>query len=348
MVDSYVSPRTVLWGFLAAFLVLTALGAVVGIDGVVEGLADAEPRAAAVALGAAALWLVAWGLSLYVALRTLGVDVTPGRSVLVYASATFFNGLTPFAQVGGEALSAAVISHSTDAEYETGLAAVTSVDLVNLAPSPLFALAGLASLAAAGVRSSELRLAAVTVLAASMAAAAAGVLAWRFRTDVGRSLTRAAVGLVAAANRLTGRLVSVDTARLAGRMESFLAGVGRVFGHRRRLTVCLGLSTVGWGCLVLAFWLSLRAVGHPVSVGLVAFVLPVGMLAIAVPLPGGVGGIEAALVGLLVTVGAVPVAGATAGVILYRGVTYWAPLLFGAAVTAALTVEARARARHRR
>ncbi|WP_435175515.1 lysylphosphatidylglycerol synthase transmembrane domain-containing protein [Halorussus sp. AFM4] len=345
MADTHVSARTVLWGFLAAFLALAALAAVVGIDAVVGGLADAEPRATAAALGVAAAWLVAWGLSLYVALRTLRVDVTPWRSVLVYASATFFNGLTPFAQVGGEALSAAVIARSTDTEYETGLAAVASVDLVNLAPSPAFALAGLVSLVAAGERSAELRLAAMTVFGVAMAAVVAGALAWRFRTDVGRSLTRTTVGAVAAANRVTGRVLPVDTARLAGRVEAFLGGVGRVFGYRRRLVVCLGLSTAGWGCLVLAFWLSLRAVGHPVGGGLAAFVLPVGMLAIAIPLPGGVGGIEAALVGLLVAVGGVPVAGATAGVVLYRGATYWAPLLFGGAVTAALTVEARA---HRR
>lgn len=63
------------------------------------------------------------------------------------------------------------------------------------------------------------------------------------------------------------------------------------------------------------------------------------------PLPGGVGGIEAALVGLFVAVGGVPVVHATAAVVLYRGVTYWIPLLFGGVVTAALAVEER---RHER
>ena len=347
MSDSYISLRTVLGGFLAAFFVLTVLGAVVGIERVVEGLASTDLRVATAALGTAALWLIMWGLSLYVALRTLCVDVTPQRAVLVYASATFLNGLTPFAQVGGEALSAAVLSRSTDIEYETGLAAVMTVDLVNLVPSPLFVIAGLASLVAAGERTSEFRFVAITIFGVSMAAAAVGMLLWRFRTGVGRSFIRVSVGVVAATNRLTGRVMSVDTVHLTDRIESFLDGIGRVFDHRRGLMACLGLSTVGWACLVLAFWLSLRAVGNPVPVGLVAFILPVGMLAIAVPLPGGVGGIEAALVGLLVAVGEVPIASATAGVMLYRGVTYWTSLLFGGAVTAVLMVKARARTRHR-
>ena len=341
------SPRTVLWGFLAAFSALAILGAFVGVERVVAGLAAADAGTAAAAPVAVALWLVSWGLSLYVALRTLGVDVTPTRAVLTYASATFLNGLTPFAQVGGEALSAVVISRSTGAEYETGLAAVTAVDIVNLLPSPLFALAGAVALVAAGTRSAALGPAALAILGVSTAMVAAGALAWRFRSRVERSLTRVGVGAATAANRLAGRPTPVDAVRLARRIESFLAGTGRVFGRRRRLATCLGLSTAGWACLVAALWLSLRAVGYPAPAGLVTFVLPVGMLAIAIPLPGGVGGVEAALVGLLVTVGGVPVAGATAGVLLYRGVSYWLPLLFGGVVTAALTVETRTTARRR-
>lgn len=112
-----------------------------------------------------------------------------------------------------------------------------------------------------------------------------------------------------------------------------------MFGHRRRLAACLGLSALAWGSFVVALWLSLSAVGHPIPLGLATFVLPVGMLALVVHLPGGVGGVEAALIGLLVTVGAVPVAGATAGVLLYRAITFWAPLVFGGVVTVAFAID---------
>ncbi|ESP86873.1 lysylphosphatidylglycerol synthase domain-containing protein, partial [Candidatus Halobonum tyrrellensis] len=127
-----VPPRTVLVGFLVALAALACLGWVAGVDRVLAGLAGADPAGVAAALAAAACWLVAWGLSLRVALRTLGVAASPPRAVAVYASATFLNGLTPFAQVGGEALTAAVLDRSTDADYETGLAAVMAVDVVNL------------------------------------------------------------------------------------------------------------------------------------------------------------------------------------------------------------------------
>lgn len=341
MSRSLVSPRTVVVGFVAALVVLAALGTVVGFGGVVASLAEAEPWSAAAALAAAAVWLCSWGVSLFVVLRTLGVSVSLPRSILVYASATFFNGLTPFAQLGGEALSAAVLTRSADVEYETGLAAVAAVDVVNLIPSPLFALFGVLALAATGTQFSEFGFAATTLLLASTAVAAVGAFAWYFRDDVGPTLVRLSVKAVAAVNRVTGRGRRIDPARLRHQVESFVGGLGHVFGQRRRLAVCLALSSLGWTALVVALWVSLRAVGYPVSVAVAAFVLPVGMLAIVMPLPGGVGGIEAALVGLLVAVGGVPVVHATAAVVLYRGVTYWIPLLFGGVVTAALAVEER-------
>lgn len=336
-----VSARTVLLGFLAALVALAIIGAVVGVDDVLAALAAADPVPALAALGATAVWLSLWGLSLYVSLRSLGVAVSPARSVLVYVSASFLNNITPFAQVGGEALSAAVIGRATDAEYETGLAAVTAVDVVNLVPTPLIAVLGLAWLAAGGDGSPVVETAATSLLAVSLVVGVLAVVAWRYRAGFGRRVVRTVVGGVAVANRTTGRVLPVDPPRLARRVESYLRGVVHVFEDRRRLGLCLGLSAAGWAALVGALWLSLLAVGHPVSLALVAVVLPVGMLAIAVPLPGGVGGVEAALVGLLVAGGGVPLAPATAGVLVYRGATYWAPLTVGGIVTAVLSVDDR-------
>ena len=336
-----VSLRTVLVGVLAALVVLALLAALVGVDDVAETLADADAGAVLGALAATATWLFAWGLSLRVSLGTLGVPVTRRRSVLVYASAAFLNNVTPFGQVGGEALSAAVVSRSTDAEYETGLSAVTAVDVVNLVPTPLLAAAGLLWLVVDGAWSPAVRIAVSAVLGVTLAVGLGATLVWRFRADVGRSVVRGTVGVVAAANGVTGRVLPVDLPRFAARVESYVRGLGRVLDDRRRLRRCLALSAVGWGALVGAFWCSLVAVGRPIPLALAAFVLPAGMVAIAVPLPGGVGGVEAALVGLLVGIGGVPLTAATAGVVVYRGATYWAPLVVGGVVTAVLTAERR-------
>lgn len=269
-------------------------------------------------------------------LRTLAVEISVPKALLAFASATFLNGLTPFAQVGGEALSAAVVSRATGARYETCLAGVAAVDLVNLVPSALFAAVRVAWIVAAGGPTAEVRLAVAALAGVVAVVAALGGLAWRFRDGVGAGTVAAGVRLIAAANRLTARVTRVDPAAVGRRVETLFDGFERLSADRRRLAVCLSLSALGWLFLVAALWLSLRAVGYAVPVAGVCFVLPVAMLAVAVPLPGGVGGVEAALVGLAVGALGVPPAAATAAVLLYRGATYWLPLALGGAATAAL------------
>lgn len=63
--------------------------------------------------------------------------------------------------------------------------------------------------------------------------------------------------------------------------------------------------------------------------------LAASVLAAAIPAPGGIGSVDAALAVALVTAGA-PVAGATSAVLAYRIITVWLPLLPGALVLGAL------------
>ncbi|MEA2411966.1 MAG: putative heme transporter, partial [Thermoleophilaceae bacterium] len=54
-----------------------------------------------------------------------------------------------------------------------------------------------------------------------------------------------------------------------------------------------------------------------------------GQLGGLLPLPGGVGGIDAGLIGVFVLYGA-PVAATVAAVLAYRLILFWLPLLLGA------------------
>jgi uncharacterized membrane protein YbhN (UPF0104 family) len=65
-------------------------------------------------------------------------------------------------------------------------------------------------------------------------------------------------------------------------------------------------------------------------------VIPVAAIAGITPLPGGLGGVEAVLVALLVPTTGVTVAAATAGVVIHRTATYWLPLLVGGGAAAAI------------
>jgi len=52
------------------------------------------------------------------------------------------------------------------------------------------------------------------------------------------------------------------------------------------------------------------------------------VLGAAVPTPGGLGGIEAGILAGLIACG-VPAAPALAATLIYRGLTYWAPIIPG-------------------
>ena len=67
------------------------------------------------------------------------------------------------------------------------------------------------------------------------------------------------------------------------------------------------------------------------------FVVPVATVASILPLPGGEGGVETALVLLLVPVTGIPVAVATSASIVYRLGTYWVGTFMGG--SAALYLE---------
>jgi uncharacterized membrane protein YbhN (UPF0104 family) len=82
-------------------------------------------------------------------------------------------------------------------------------------------------------------------------------------------------------------------------------------------------------------WAAFHAFGAspPVSVILMGYL--VGQLGGALPLPGGLVGIDLGLFGVLVAFGT-PVASTAAAVLIYRVILFWLPLLVGGPAFASL------------
>ena len=121
---------------------------------------------------------------------------------------------------------------------------------------------------------------------------------------------------------------------------------GRFFGHVEtiatspaRLALVLGLSLAGWLLQGAALYVAFAALGYTVPVAVVLFAIPLGNLAGAAPLPGGLGGIEAAFVAILAPTTGIPAATVTAAVLIYRGVIYWLPVGLGGAAAAAFGMD---------
>ena len=97
---------------------------------------------------------------------------------------------------------------------------------------------------------------------------------------------------------------------------------------KRLFIIVLGCAATTLGA-ALALWASVEAFGGNVSFITVTVVTMVGgTLASAAPTPGGVGAVEAALIGGLAAFG-VPAAVAVPSVLLYRVLTCWLPVFIG-------------------
>lgn len=101
-------------------------------------------------------------------------------------------------------------------------------------------------------------------------------------------------------------------------------------GRRTALSLIGNLGVTSINCLILC--LAVVAAGDSMFWPLSVAVLSAGaLLGAAVPTPGGLGGVEAGIVGGLIVAG-VPAAPALAATLIYRGLTYWLPIIPGIAV----------------
>ena len=137
----------------------------------------------------------------------------------------------------------------------------------------------------------------------------------------------------ALAGRLAGRWSDAGRSRVSTTAARVLAVVGDGVGEavellRSRDPWLLG-GAVGYLVFDLAVFVAcFEAFGDapPVANLLLAYLF--GQLGALIPVPGGIGGVDAGLVGALVLYG-VPAASAAVGVLAYRAVLLWVPAMLG-------------------
>ncbi|WP_326548349.1 lysylphosphatidylglycerol synthase transmembrane domain-containing protein [Mycolicibacterium sp. ND9-15] len=141
------------------------------------------------------------------------------------------------------------------------------------------------------------------------------------------------IGVLMAVPRLRRWLGTAVRPRLTAVIGDLLALARE---PRRLAIIVLGCAATTLGG-ALALWASIEAVGGGATFVTVTVVTMIGgTLASAAPTPGGVGAVEAALIGGLAAFG-MPAAVAVPSVLLYRILTCWLPVLVGWAVMRWLT-----------
>ncbi|WP_408958233.1 YbhN family protein [Natrinema sp. 74] len=331
--------RAFIIGGVGTIAVFAVLFFAVGARRILNSLLSADPSLIAGTFALALCWLAAWSLMLRTVLAALGVHVPLVRSFFVYAGAVFANNVTPFGQAGGEPVAALLISKTSDARYETGLVGIASVDVLNVVPSISLILIGVgyyATTAALGDRLATAVGSAVVLIAAIVIAM---VLVWRYHQRIIDRLP----GIIAprlgklGLERFESETLEED---LRDRLGRFFENIERVATDRWRLTAVVGLSLCGWLFQTAALMVAFAALGHSVPPYVLLFAIPLANLAGAAPLPGGLGGIEAAFVTLLVPTTGIPASAVTAAVLIFRGAIYWMPVLIGGISVSAFGVRA--------
>ncbi|HKL30204.1 MAG TPA: flippase-like domain-containing protein [Natrialbaceae archaeon] len=328
-------------GFLAAAVVFAVLFWFVGVGRILRALGRADLRLVAL-VGLTMLgWLVAWSLALRTVLEILGTTLSVTDSFLAYASAAFANNVTPFGQAGGEPIAAMLIADAAGEKFETGLAAIASVDTLNFAPSITLATIGMGYYATTTALGPRLEVAAVSVAVLAVGVPTLVLAAWHRRYALERQTIRVLTPVFRRLGQVVPRVSPPDPETVDERIRRFFGSIERVATDRRGLAQALSFSALGWGCQAAALWLTFVALGRPISLAVPLIVVPVGAIASATPMPGGLGGIESVYILLLISTTGVGLPLATAAVIIHRVGGFWLATIVGAASMGTLRVRSR-------
>ncbi|WP_340100937.1 lysylphosphatidylglycerol synthase transmembrane domain-containing protein [Salinibaculum salinum] len=309
-------------GFLIALALIYLLAVGVGLDRLRGVLARAELRWVAAGCLSTALCLVAWARVWQIVLGVVGFDVGFRKLVVTFYAATFANYVTPLGQAGGEPFIAYVLSRDTEASYEDSLASVVTADLLNLFPFFSFAGIGFAALLYSASLPTQVRPLAVGLGAMAVGVPVFAIVAWRFRFRLGNTVLRLTAPI-------TRRVRFVSLAGLRERMRDLNTAFERIADDPWALAHALVYAYVGWIFFALPLYFAGLAIDAELPLLLVFFIVPASTLAGLVPSPGGLGGVETALLVLLVGLGGLAQAPALAAALLYRVESYVFGLLAG-------------------
>lgn len=298
-------------GAVVALALLATVVFAVGPRAVTAALrgADARPLAAALLAGVGAL--VCWAEAQRLLHGAAGAGVGRARFWPAYAVGATAKLALPAGGAAGPVLIAAAVAEETDLPFERDLAAASAGSSLGVAGAVGPTLVGVAAVGLPGL--------AVPVLAvvAGLVAVAGGVA---IRPGLAR---RGLDAMAAAAARLFELVPGADGRvgeRVAAAPETIVAGVADVAADRRMVALALGLSTMGWCLSSAALVGAALAVGYSVGPWVALAVVPVASVGRLLPVPAGLGGVEAALSALLVATG-VPAGGALAVALLHRAST---------------------------
>lgn len=305
------------------------------LDEFVVSIRDADASLFGIGLLVGFTSLLVWAWVWHRFFDQLGIESTVSRTVRMFLTGHFLNGVTPLGQFGGEPIMAYIVADTTGSEYEPSLAAVISSDIVNAAPFLTFPLGGIIYLAAFGrIGNFLLKLGLVTVSLLTVGSALAYLL-WSADDRFGSSI----LGLLDRLEGIIGRGGSVFDSLRASVTD--VADAFQQAGSNRRFLLTTGVgSHLAIIAQIGSLYFVFRAIGLEPTFVPLYFLVTLSTIATLSPTPGGSGTYEAAFAALMTIFYPVSLATALTAAVLFRLTTYWPGLVVGFGAMLTLTSRA--------
>ncbi len=317
---------------VASGLLLLALLALAGPDALAARLAVADPMWFGLALVSVPCALLCWSQGLRPLLAAVDAPISPGRTAVAYTASLLGRQIVPVGAIGGPAITAFALDRETPLSYDVTLAVVTVAEFLSTVASLVLAAGALLYLAATGTVDPKLSVLAGLLLFVAALLVAGAILIWYRRGNVSWLVRGLAWLLRAVGGVMSTRLAAwASEARARRALSRFYDTVDTLRGRSRAILASAFYHLVGWVLAVIPLWASALALDLRVSFALACVLVPASLLVDVLPLPGGLGGVEVALAGLLLVLASLDFADATAVVVLYRLATYWFVVALGAA-----------------
>jgi uncharacterized protein (TIRG00374 family) len=315
------------------------VGVLVLVAGPTEFVASASDLSRTRLLGLLllkAIGTISMGLVLYTVSRGAGLNVSPVESIFLNATISCVNNFTPFGQASGLPVGGLIISKWTGHPFEKGVAALSTKELVGFTPGILVMLFGGSYIVLSNAAIPERVRSLVAVFTLSIATfVLVLIFVYRDPAVARRQIRR----FVAALNHRVDylpRISKIDEAEIHRRVDGFTESIGQISSNRSAVVVAATLTTIATTTQGVLLWVALGGVGVHISPALAIFIVPVSLLASAVPTPGGTGGIEGAQILLLLAVSEGNRSTIITAVVLTRGLVYWTPIVIGSLTLAGI------------
>jgi uncharacterized protein (TIRG00374 family) len=323
--------RSLALGLLAGLLALALFGWLVGYRRLVATVASLDPLPFALGFLAAAGAMACRFLALAALL-----DVRPSIDAgLAYLRGFYGQQLLPVGNVAGPVLIAYSMETATGISTDRALPGTIIAQATTFLGSTVVAFGGSLLLIARGQR-------ALLPVAGVLAAVSVVWLGLLVALIAGADLGRLAHAIGATLRHTFGRL----STRVAARTEPVAidAALAEFDDARRliredpgRVVLAFGWVLLGWLLFSLPAVTTGAALGVPITIGVAVVAVPVSDLLNLLPVPGGVGGVEAVMAGLFVALGGVDAAAGVVAAFCVRLCTYWFVLVLGGTATTLAT-----------